>query len=67
MSIVWRIGLILLRMSFSNNLARWFGNKLIGLYEITRFFGLLGLGMSMIVDSFYIKKKYESLNIELEM
>jgi len=62
----WIIGLILLKMSFSNNLAK-VGNKLIGLYDFTRFFGLLGLRMSMIVDIFHIKGKYESLSMELKM
>lgn len=55
-----------LENEFSNDVSR-VGNKQIVLYEVTRLFGLLGLGKSMIVDNFHIKGQYESLIMELKM
>jgi hypothetical protein len=49
----WSIGLILNCIIFSNSLVR-VGIKLIGLYNVISFFGLLSLGITIIVDNFHI-------------
>jgi len=43
--------LILVCITFSNNLSS-VGSRLIDLKHVTEFFGLLGYGMSIIVESF---------------
>lgn len=63
---VFIIGLILLSIIFSNSIVR-VGSKLIGLYEVSRVFGLFGFGISITVDNFHIIGKYDSLSIALKI
>jgi len=60
----FRIGAILLNMTFSNTFERT-GNKLIGLYELTVLSFLFGFGIALIWLAFQVIGKYCNRRIPL--